>query len=182
MKTRTQKNGFTLIEILTVIAIIAILAAILVPVAGNAKEAAMKRRAATEMQSIKMAVMQFYSDHRYMPWPPEVVSGGDVRVGEDKWTTGSADQVLVMDLLTGENAKQKLYLQIPEKSQGASALEFVDPWGHLYQVGMDRNMDGAVDVVGTGLSDWDGNTVVEKVLVVSPGPPGGEPLKTFDIP
>ena len=67
MKTRKRTGGFTLIEILAVIAIIGILAAILVPVAGRTKETALKRRAALEMNSIKMAVLDFYADHKYMP-------------------------------------------------------------------------------------------------------------------
>ncbi len=178
MKTRTEKRGFTLIEILAVIAIIGILAAIIVPVASGAKETALKRRAATEMQSIKVAVMQFYEDHRYMPWP------GDPKVGADQWTSGTSDQADVMALLTGDNAMKKLYLQIPEKSRGSSgSMVFNDPWGQPYQIGMDRNMDGAMEVSGTGVSDWDGKTVVERVLVFCKGPPNkGPPMKTFDIP
>jgi prepilin-type N-terminal cleavage/methylation domain-containing protein len=175
-----NKKGFTLIEILTVIAIISILVSILVPVVGKAKESAMKRRAATEMVSIKVATMQFYQDHRYMPWPTNSTPS---LVGLDKWTTGVADQSPVMEMLTGENAIQKLYLQIPQKSGGGNTpIEFLDPWGQPYQIGMDRNMDGGVLVSGTGMAAWDGNTVMEKVLVISPGPPGeNEPLKTFDI-
>lgn len=171
-----KKNGFTLIEILAVIAIVGILAAIIVPVAGGAKETALKRRAAAEIQNIKVAAMQFYDDHRYMPWP------GDPKVGEDEWTTGAADQVPVMELLTGENAMRKLYLQIPEKSRGTGGqLVFNDPWGQPYQIGMDRDLDGAVRVAGTGV--WDGQTVMEKVLVFSPGPPGkNKPMKSFDAP
>ena len=179
-----KKNGFTLIEILTVIAIISILAAILIPVAGNARKTAMKRRAETEMNSIKVAAMQFYDDHKYMPWPAEVISGENIYVGPDKWTTGGADQSLVMNMLAGSNVMTKLYLQIPEKSQGPGPmLVFMDPWGQPYQIGMDRNMDGAVTVVGTGVLAWDNRTIMERVLVVSPGPPDDdEPLKTFDLP
>ena len=160
MKTTAQqnRNGFTLIEILAVIAIIGILAAIMVPLAGNAKKTAQKRRAQTEMQSIK--------------------------VGEDKWAADAASQQPVMDLLTGNNPKNKVYLQIPEKSRPADkTMVFNDPWGQPYHVGLDRNMDGAVTIQGTQVADWDNKTVMEKALVFSPGlPDEDEPLKTFDVP
>lgn len=179
MKTKTNRDGFTLIEILTVIAIISILAAILVPVAGGAKETAMKRRAALEMQSIKMAALQFQSDHRYMPWPPE--GAKKLRVGDDKWSADAGAQMLVMELLTGSNALKKTYLQIPEKSRPADkSLVFNDPWGQPYVIGMDRNLDGAV--LTANVDPWNGKTVMEKVLVYSPGPTGkNKPLKTFDV-
>jgi len=170
MKTRFtggRQAGFTLIEMLTVIAIIAILAAIMVPVVGCARGIAERRRAMTEMNSIKVAAMQFYTEHRYMPWP------GDPKVGEDKWTSGG-NQAAVMDLLTGNNPLKKTYLQIPSKSQDSgNPLLFVDPWGQPYEIGMDRNMDGAVR--------WEGRNIMEKVLVLSPGPPkANKPLQTFD--
>ena len=170
--------GFTLIEMLVVIAIIGILAAIIIPAAGGAKKTAQKRRAALEMNAIKVAAMQFHADHKFMPWP------GEPRVGEDKWATDRTAQTAVMDLLTGNNPLKKNYLQIPEKSRPADkSIVFLDPWGQEYQVGLDRNMDGAVAVAGTGVGEWDGKTVMEKVLVVSKGPPGKkqEPMKTFDV-
>lgn len=177
MKTKNQARGFTLIEILAVIAIIAIVVSILIPVAGGAKKTAQKRRAQTEMQSIKMAAMQFYDEHRYMPWPDAV------KVGADMWAADAAAQSQVMDLLTGNNPLKKTYLQIPEKSRPADkSMVFIDPWGQPYQIGMDRNMDGAVVVAGTGVAEWDGKVVMEKVLVFSPGiPDENEPLKTFDV-
>ena len=181
MKTKKQARGFTLIEILAVIAIIAIVVSILIPVAGGAKKTAQKRRAQTEMQSIKMAALQFCEEHRYMPWPPE--GAKNFRVGDDKWATDATTQGAVMDLLTGNNPLKKTYLQIPEKSRPADkSMVFVDPWGQVYQIGMDRNLDGAVVVSGTGVAEWDGKTVMERVLVFSPGiPDEKEPLKTFDV-
>ena len=187
MKTtrKDKKNGFTLIEILTVIAIIGILAAILVPVAGKARETALRRRAAAEMNSIKVAVLQFQADHRYMPWgDPE--NKTEARVGADVWTTEVSNHELLMRWLTGENPLKKNYLQIPEKSRPEDkSLVFVDPWMKPYMIGLDRNLDGAVTVVGSNVSSWDNKTVMERVLVYSKGDPETDPLKklkTFDVP
>ena len=184
MKMRNRKNGFTLIEILTVIAIIAILAAILVPVAGKARETALRRRAAAEMNSIKVAVVQFQSDHRYMPWG-DPANKTEARVGVDVWTTEVSNHELLMRWLTGENPLKKISLQIPEKSRPEDkSLVFNDPWKKPYMVGLDRNLDGAVTVVGSE-SSWDNKTVMERVLVYSKGDPETDPLKrlkTFDVP
>ncbi len=176
MKMRNRKNGFTLIEILTVIAIIGILAAILVPLAGKARKTALKRRAMVEMNSIKVAILQFQSDHKYMPWPDAV------KVGKDAWTSSDAQQLGVMDLLTGSNALKKIYLQIPEKSRpDKTSVLFLDPWRRAYVIGMDRDSDGAVLLTGP----LSGGYVKEKALVYSLGDPGDSPavlLKTFDLP
>ena len=176
MKIRNRKNGFTLIEILTVIAIIGILAAILVPVAGKARKTALKRRAMVEMNSIKVAIMQFQADHKYMPWP------GAVKVGTDAWTTSDSDQLAVMELLTGNNALKKIYLQIPEKSRpDKTSVLFLDPWKRAYVIGLDRDSDGAVLLTGPFSAGY----VKEKALVYSLGDPGDSPaelLKTFDLP
>ena len=176
MKTRAEECGFTLIEILAVIAIVAIIASILVPTAGKAHRTALKRRAATEMNSIKVAALQFQSDHRYMPWPDPI------KVGEDKWAVDAASQLPVMDRLTGNNAMKKAYLQIPEKSRPEDkTMVFLDPWRQPYVIGLDRNLDGAVVVANTDAA-WDGKTVMERVLVFSLGPTGeNEPMKTFDV-
>lgn len=178
--------GFTLIEILVVIAIIAILAAILIPVAGNASKTAKKRRAMLEMNAIKVAVMEFQRDHKYMPWgDPD--NKNQARVGDDEWAKNNAELENVMRWLTGENPMKKAYLTIPEKSQDkVNPLIFVDPWGQYYRIGMDRNLDGAMlpnDPDGLfGGSEY----VKERVLVYSLGPDTPATtetvLKTFDVP
>ena len=176
------RTGFTLVEMLVVIAIISILAAIIIPVTGRARESAYKRRAMIEMNSIKVAVLQFYAEHRYMPWG----TNANDRVGADVWTVNETEQADVMKILTGDNAKKKAYLQVPAKSRMDDNPDvFTDPWGQHYRIGMDRNMDGAMlpndpDNLFGGF-----NVVKERVLVYSLGPespPKFETaLRSFDV-
>jgi prepilin-type N-terminal cleavage/methylation domain-containing protein len=84
-----RQRAFTLIELLVVIAIIAILAAILFPVFTQAKVAAKKTQALSQMKQLGMAVMMYASDYddRFVPasnrglpasdpgrvWPPLIL-------------------------------------------------------------------------------------------------------------
>ncbi len=81
MKTTIQPKSrravaFTLIELLTVIAIIAILAAILLPVLGSATTRAKKTKAATEISNIRVAIEQYESQYTRMPVSAAVQSSG----------------------------------------------------------------------------------------------------------
>lgn len=58
-----RRNAFTLIELLVVIAIIAILAAILFPVFAQAKEAAKKTKAMTQMRQLGIGLQMYLNDH-----------------------------------------------------------------------------------------------------------------------
>jgi prepilin-type N-terminal cleavage/methylation domain-containing protein len=58
-----MRRAFTLIELLVVIAIIAILAAILFPVFANAKLAANRTTALSNMRQITMATVMYANDH-----------------------------------------------------------------------------------------------------------------------
>ena len=194
MKNGNGKRGFTLVEILVVIAIIAVLAAIIIPAGGAARKAALRRRAAVEMNSIKVAILQFYADHKYMPWPTTAAS--PARVGPDMWATTWEAQRAVIDMLTTNNPLGKNYLQVPEKSRPEDKSSvFLDPWSRrdtaekdkwtFYAIGMDRNMDGAVLVKNSGVSEWDDKKIMEPVLIFPTGDTETDPkkkLKTFDLP
>lgn len=62
--------GFTLIEMLVVIGVIAILAAILFPVFSRARIKAREAKCTTNLHSIVMALKQYYQDYQAYPmWP-----------------------------------------------------------------------------------------------------------------
>src|SRR5579872_3193597 len=60
---RRLKSGFTLIEMLVVIAIIAILTAILFPVFAQAREAARKTSCLSNMKQVGLATLLYVQDY-----------------------------------------------------------------------------------------------------------------------
>ena len=66
-RERAGRRAFTLVELLTVIAVLGILAAILVPVVGRAQEAARRARAKTQFAQWAMAIEAFRAEYGYYP-------------------------------------------------------------------------------------------------------------------
>ena len=64
---RTRRTGFTLVEILTVIALIAILAAIVLGLAGSAQKMAARRKAAAEISQLENALTDYQRKYGAVP-------------------------------------------------------------------------------------------------------------------
>lgn len=145
-----KKSGFTLVEMLVVIAIIGILAGMLVPLATRGGEGAKKKKAEMEANSLVVAVGQFHDDHHYMP------TKDDAKLGKDQcFETNDKGWLEVMQ---GTNAMAKNYLQARLNQDDV----LLDPWGQPYRVAMDRNLDGRVE--------YDGRKAMETVVAISGGP------------
>jgi prepilin-type N-terminal cleavage/methylation domain-containing protein len=73
---RRWGDGFTLIELLITIAIMAILAALLLPALAGAKEKARRISCLSNLKQLSMALHLFSTDNEYYPWRIAIADGG----------------------------------------------------------------------------------------------------------
>ncbi|MGA0334382.1 MAG: type II secretion system protein, partial [Kiritimatiellia bacterium] len=102
-KNNTGKFGFTLIEMLVVIAIIALLAGLLFPAVSSALNTAKKAKAQTAAQNIETAVMVYSNEYNgRLP-----IEAAGYSVAE---TTDDSKNILIvlMNLNTGVNSGYEL--------------------------------------------------------------------------
>ena len=84
-KSRRARGAFTLIELLTVIAIIGILAAILIPVVGKVRKTAKYSLNVSNVRQWTVANMLHIQDNKgYIPWRGPALSGGESIVDSEE--------------------------------------------------------------------------------------------------
>jgi general secretion pathway protein G len=130
MNRTHRKSGFSLIELLTVIAIIAILAAIIFPVMSAVKNNAKKTQCITNLHSIQSALKMYKLDNGAYP------------------STEQGLQALVKKPESGEiprNWKSNGYLERLQK----------DPWKNDYQY-LNPGLHGEIDVFCYGADSQPG--------------------------
>ncbi len=88
--SRRSRSGFTLVELLTVIGIIAILAAMLLPVLSSAHQHALVVQARTEEQGLVQAIEKYDSDYGRFPISPAAQALANANAGNqnDDFTYG----------------------------------------------------------------------------------------------
>ena len=188
---------FTLVELLTVIAVIAILAGIAVPVVVGMQSKGKETSARADMNAIKMALTQFKADYSIFP---VASSSSDtlLKAGFKSTDTGSGFNDTDIDNMIAEltmiqttpgtgdvpsdvtsityNKKKRKYLDAPAKPVtpivGTKGFMKLDPWGRRYNIALDTNYNKKLELskvfLGTGTSGTE-ETIVGDVAIFSYG-------------
>jgi prepilin-type N-terminal cleavage/methylation domain-containing protein len=171
-----KKTNFTLIEMLTVIGIIAILAAILFPTINIIMTKAKENKAKTQMNAIKTAIMMYYTDYGLYPSHEDLTDETNYRNLMEYLICADGPGAVTSQEY---NPRKKRYLDAPSNyTNDSDALgtgeadvgDYADPWGNRYRIFVDKNYDGTVD--STDNSALGANSLVGSIFIYSFGKNG----------
>ncbi len=162
-------DAFTLIELLIVIAIIAILAGLAFPAVQGALDSGKKAQARNDLQQIVMAVKAYQLEYGKLP---TVDGAEDFTTDNDKLLNvlrGTANEGSQLQM----NPRKIAFIEpkISKTTKGGLGPDgkFYDPWGVTYKIRMDGNYDNQIQNFYTGNSaGWD--TLNYSVIAASAGP------------
>jgi len=163
-----NRQGFTLIEILVVIAIIGILSSVVLTAVGTAREKAREAKAKSELRNLKTAIRLLEADTGKWPNGCPVGNIANPEVALDNAQAGIKQSPVVQN-----NGSGCEWIGADITNWGGPYMETpTDPWGNSYDFDPDYRPGDNLD----GSTNCDGGTgsIDEIVAVVSYGPDGLE--------
>lgn len=147
-RSPSAAHGFTLIELMVVIAIIAVLIGLSVPVYQSVQTSAKKTQAKNDLVQIVTAVNAFYTEYGRYPTAAANDAGAKISAGTDnsavfnelRGQNGTLNTRQIV-LISPPAAKDPLN---PRAGVEASTGKFFDPFGKTYGVAMDADYDNKI--------------------------------------
>lgn len=188
-----NRRYFSLVELLTVITVIAILAGIAIPVIMHMASKGKETKARAEMNAIKLGLTQFKSDYGVFP----VTATGDTLYSAGYSSADhDADIDTMLQHLTliqtkpaaaGDapdpytstlNTKKTRYLDVPAKpvpdlvklheGDYLKGYYILDPWGRRYNIALDTDYNGQLALTAA-FTKGNAETIAEKIAIFSYG-------------
>lgn len=172
-QSRERHVGFTLIEILVVITVIAILVGILVPAVSSVKRKAKNAAAANEVAQLEQALRAYLADHNGPP--TNDLAGRSERDFESRaiQVDSRFGQLLMGQDINGDNAARIRYMEFKRfATDGGPVNPWWKPGSPLYPekgpyfVKFDTDFDGTIIAGRRGEPDDPPNNAVKASVIV----------------
>ncbi|MBI4023933.1 MAG: prepilin-type N-terminal cleavage/methylation domain-containing protein [Verrucomicrobia bacterium] len=171
---RNSTRCFTLIELLTVIGIIGVLAGILMPALSGARDSAKKGKAQTTINSISIALKAYYNEYGFWPTNASLVDT-ELSVSENKFLylmLSGSDTNLAGGTEVGCNPRKIVFLEYKPsdigpvntttylKDTSSTTTNLVNPWGNAFRIWFDYDGDNVTATtngfgnINSGLAIW----------------------------
>ncbi|WP_309397946.1 type II secretion system protein [Cerasicoccus maritimus] len=169
--TPNKSRGFTLVELLTVVAIIGILAGILIPVVGGAKKNALKAKTKAQFSGWATALEAYKNEYGHYPKIGSLATEGELVLDGGSKSQDFMKALSGRDPSTGERDTSENRKAIGFYSFGDSELQegtdyvLVDAFGNPnIHIKVDANGDGIVDI-SNAPDDVDGDDLKTRVAI-----------------
>ncbi len=135
-----NQQGFTLIEMLAVVAVIVILMALLLPAVIRAKNRAAEKRAELQASTLAAAITQYHYELKKFPAPDSDLDGGVDKTYDDG--AGGNPNHLVVDILLAEEKLSKVDYRFDSDGNVMTPRAVGDDY---YQITLDLDYSGDVN-------------------------------------